>query len=206
MRILAILAHPDDEILWSFPILQDKGYEVAIVTLCCNAHKGIGALLSLQDVCRGNSVSFMGCPLQDNQFYRLPTRKAPFTLMRALELIRGNIDWAISEFQPEAIFTHNPWGEYGHGDHRLCFDVATRTNLPLILTDICIENKCHPSCNEMPLFWGQVFTPDKLLRSCTLDEVWYDQMKKIYESRNAWTWGGHEPVRETNLYLFGKGA
>ena len=205
MRILAVLAHCDDEIVVGWPILQPPGkHDVTLLPACRNIRKGDGPMLALQEVCDCNAMSLLECPLNANQFYRLPTRHEEFTLMSAVTVIESATAKAIEQVKSDAIFTHNPWGEYGHGDHRLLFNIVARMNYPMILTDICLRNACHPSSDEIPQFYRPLFQGP--IEHCSLDGDEYECMKRIYEKHNAWTWGGHEPVREAGLYLFGKGV
>jgi len=202
MRVLIFSGHPDDEILWFWPVLQGANHEVAVLAACRNAHKGAGPEWALKNVCAVNWAEYLGCVLEHNQFYRQPTRYIAPTLMDVVVQLRTAIQRAIDTFKPDAIFTHNPWGEYGHGDHRLCFEIASRFELPLLLTDMCQPNRCHPSADVIPAFYRRVFAEDEVVQAARLDEAWYEKMKGIYEKSNAWTWGGHEPVREAGLYLF----
>ena len=201
-RVLCILAHPDDEVLWAYPVLQAE-YEVGLLTVCRNAHKGGGPAHALAEVACANDITLFAPPLQDNQFYRLPTRYAHHTLPWAVERIQTALGAAIERFRPDVLFTHNPWGEYGHGDHRLVFNVVAQYE-NLWLADMCQWNRCHVSSDRVPAFYRPWF--QEPMMTCHLDERWYERMKEIYLKHKAWTWGGHEPVRQAGLYAFGKGA
>lgn len=207
MKVLCVTAHCDDEILWMFPVFQaPEQYELALLPLCRNAHKGDGPMQAVREVCNVNAITLFEPPLEHNQFYRLPTRYDPWTLRQAVNLIEAAIQKALDVFQSDALFTHNPWGEYGHGDHRLAFTIASHFDVPLLLTDICLANHCHPSTKEVPMFYRQVFMSGRATQHCQLDPLWYERMKGIYEQHDAWTWGGHEPVWQANMYRFGGNA
>ena len=145
----------------------------------------------------------MDLPRQETNFYRLPPRYADLVLPDVIDSFKSNIELAIELNKPDFIFTHNPMGEYGHGDHRMLFNLVSMFNIPLLLTDICFSNRCHLSSNHIPDIYREYLyymASDKSYRK--LDTSWYDTMKRIYEKRKAWSWGGHDAIKECNLYKF----
>jgi hypothetical protein len=210
MKILMVMAHPDDEVIFGWPVIQHHDHEIALLTLSHNRERhGPGASTALQVVCAENNIHYLSHPRMDNNFYRLPPRFEPVLLRHAIDHIRKTIQQAIDLVKPDCIFTHNPWGEYGHGDHRFVFSLVVGFGLPLLMTDICIPNVCHLSHEAVPGFWnkqymatGKIVTDVHNLPRHDLIESWYDEMKGIYEKHKAWSWSGHCPVKTCRLYRF----
>lgn len=207
MDILMVLAHPDDEVIFGWPIVQrakENNDQLFLLTLIHNREKyGSGPTGALAKVCDVNRIGEVKCARQETNFYRLPTRYTDVTLKKVCDDFTGQIGTAIEAIEPDFIFTHNPMGEYGHGDHRAVFNLVSTFHVPLLLTDICFYNKCHLSSNHVPDIYKEYFyymATEKY--HCKLDLKWYEEMKKIYEKHKAWSWGGHDPVKECNLYKF----
>lgn len=201
MKTLMILAHPDDEILWGFPIIQNNKDEVYLITLSDNHIKyGNGPRKALTEVCKANNINLIECFDIDTGFSRLPTRYESLTLPMVIEKYRNKINQCLKEIQFDYIFTHNPMGEYGHSDHRFTFNLVTEFNCPIMFTDVCFFNSCHLSTNETPDFWMRVLYESK--EEFKLDMNWYNWMKEIYENNKAWSWGGHNPIESCWLYWF----
>lgn len=207
MKILAVLAHPDDEVIFGWPIIQQlKGNDIYLITAGHNRNKYPKAEEALKQVCLVNDIFLVQGNRAETNFYRLPPRYADFTLPMFNDATTSMIAMALSQFQPDYIFTHNPMGEYGHGDHKLLFNLVASFDYPVLTTDICFYNKCHNSYNSMPrIYRDYMYEPARKKTTpihCVLDIDWYERMKMIYEQHNSWSWGGHEPIRECNLYKF----
>lgn len=83
------------------------------------------------------------------------------------------------------VFTHNPWGEYGHEDHVQCFralDVLRRE----IGFKLWVSNYC--SDRSLPLA-QQYFQPQhtEFVRLPT-DIVYAREVAQAYMNANCWTW------------------
>ncbi len=198
--ILGIYAHPDDEIIFGWPIFQ-SGEKVHILNISDNANTyGPAPWRALQEVCEANGATCETAGLP-NEFYRLPTRRSDFVLPTAIEQINVAIAAAIEKTGAKTVYTHNQWGEYGHGDHRLVYDIVIRhPDIEYIMTtDICQKNQCHLSTDEPPArIMHHLNTPARY--NCALDPNWYQANKQLYERHGAWSWSGHDVVSHCNLY------
>lgn len=203
MKVLMVMAHPDDEVIFGWPILlHPEEFEVSLLVLCENSHKGTGPMDALKEVCEVNNVSLLGSVMKENNFYRLPTREAERVLSQAVSDSLKQIQVSIDKCNPDALFTHNPWGEYGHGDHRFCFNLVSMFSLPLLMADTCFVDSCHLSSDSIPNIYKQFLFTDHW-RTDSLDTAWYERMQAIYQRHRAWTWSGHDPIVKTNLRFFG---
>jgi len=139
MKVLCIFAHPDDELIWGWPIIQDVEIERHLITISDN-HPGYGdkARKALEEVCKIAGIHLIECMNIQSEFYRLPIRNEPFTLPMLVEWIVKRVCEAVVSIRPDYIFTHNPFGEYGHGDHRLVFNILSSfIDVPIVFSDAC---------------------------------------------------------------------
>jgi LmbE family N-acetylglucosaminyl deacetylase len=211
MRILMILAHPDDEVVFGWPIIQSNDpdinlskNEVSLLTLSDNHGKrGDGPIKALTAVCRANSVELIDMKRVDSNFYRIPPRYSKPVLPMIVDHFRTTIQEAIRKTRPDFIFTHNPMGEYGHGDHRFVFNLVSTFDIPLMFTDICITNACHLCSNKIPgIFQKYLFTDNGEQQHYLLGTEWYNRMRAVYNHHNAWSWSGHDPIKECSVFVF----
>jgi hypothetical protein len=212
MKILMVMAHPDDELIFGWPIIQPEKRRlnaaqyglntVSLLTLSSNAAKyGQGPLDALRECCSLNGVELLESFRSDSNFYRLATRYADTMLTTIAKMFYTEIKAAIDSVQPDFVFTHNPMGEYGHGDHRFLFNLVSLFSVPLLLTDICFANECHLSSKEVPDIYSK-YLFRTCREPCTLDREWYGRMRAVYERHRAWSWSGHEPPERCFLYEF----
>ena len=203
MNVLMVMAHPDDEVLFGWPVLRSSKDSVSLLVLMNNRAKyGQGPSDAVFEVARDCGIEHTAVLNFETNAYRLPTRNATPTLRQVADDMRSHISGYVKTQRIDVIFTHNPMGEYGHGDHRLVFNLASMFGLPMMLTDICFTNPCHVSSHLIPRVYKHFYSLGERLCDCELDEAWYERMKAIYERRHAWSWSGHEPVHKCNLFLF----
>ena len=211
-KVLIVMAHPDDEIIFGWPILQDKTIEKKIL-ICssdyynddrawCKYRKealfSIGKKLNIETFC-------LDYP---SEFYRAATRptskdpeedgqnSGPYRQMRKVMADK------IMEMERDcdAVFTHNPMGEYGHIDHTLLFDIVLKNSTkPVIITNIVQpSNWSRAPSNTQKL--GKIYYSRLYKKDCILDKDLLQYCKKEYEKKNAWTWS-KPVVSKCNLYV-----
>lgn len=207
MNILMVLAHPDDELIFGWPVVQGRCLigtsidDISLLILSNNRTKyGEGPENALRECCEATQVNLLDLPRLDTNFYRTPTRYNNFCLQDVVKLFYSNVEKAIDLVKPDFVFTHNPMGEYGHGDHRFVFDIVSLFSISLLLTDICFANRCHLSSDKIPDIYAKFLFGGQIYKHCFLNMNWYEGAKSIYERHKAWSWGGHDIVKECNLY------
>jgi len=202
MKVLGIFAHPDDEVIWGWPIMQDNTIEKYLIIVSNNRPGYDSARAALEEVCKLTDIHFVACLNLPSEFYRLPTRYETFTLPMAIQRIVRTVNNALSEISPDYIITHNPFGEYGHGDHRLVFNVITSfiNEIDIVFTDACQSNKCHLSFDEIPMRIWEIYFLDRM-DEYKLDKSWLDVCSSIYKKHKAWSWDLPHVVPES-LRLF----
>ena len=200
-KVLGIFCHPDDEILFGWPVFQNKDYERHLI-ICCDDYSRRGSIRAscLRKVCKQENIRLVDVLSEDNDFYALPTRRADYLLTDATERIVKTLNRNILNLQPDYIFVHNPVGEYGHGSHRLLFELVSQSEMVqnLLITDICQESN-HRSHKMIPgIVWQNHYQHRQ--GSSKLDRSFYFRCKKIYDDANAWSWS-KSVIESCDLYL-----
>lgn len=205
MKVLCVFAHPDDEVLWGWPLLQDARNQRGVLAISDNRRLdnplwGDRSVQAFHELGKQEGW-FTFCGGMPAEFYRLPFRRAPVTLPDTVARIRQLIDKIVADFKPDIVFTHNPIGEYGHADHRLVFELVCTT--PAVrqvqFTDICIKNECHVSYKRIPdyLWECTVFFQNRKYEA-KVDMYFFERCRAVYQKHNAWTWN-HGIAVETGI-------
>lgn len=182
--ITLLVAHPDDEVIFGWPVLQR-----AKRIICCSSDLNnpdrqwckdrkkalyeIGSLLGIS----------VDCLDYNSEFYKVDARKG--------ELWKLSQDVLSLLQSAGSVFTHNPWGEYGHMDHILIHQVARASGKKLFYSDICVEAGWQP-CIPWPSLIKEV-------EFCTNDISFYERCKAIYERIGCWTWS-KAPIINARIY------
>jgi LmbE family N-acetylglucosaminyl deacetylase len=178
MRLMAVMAHPDDAEIWCGGTLMwhaDRGDEVRICTLSYtkDSQRGLEGKESAREM--GCQVEFLG--MQD-------------TAIRDSEEAVDLVWRCIESFQPDTIITH--WHDDMHPDHEATFRLVRRALLQVFLSETPIDIQsisrifCCDSMGSMGLHGP--FKPDRYV---DVTDSWDKKMAaiKIHQS---------QPVR---LYL-----
>ena len=212
-----VLAHPDDEILFGWPVFFDKNYHKKIIMCSTDANNKDRSWCShrknvMNAICENEKVEVEFID-NDSSFYKTQTRRpksapidetgdrmSPYRLM--CEEIVDRVKSQENDF--DYIFTHNPFGEYGHKDHLLLFDLMLKnTAKPILITDIVhrsnwsfYDKKSMESSSRInKLFYGKVFH-----ENCIIDNDKFNFYKNVYQQNNCWTWW-REEIKECNLFI-----
>ena len=119
MNILAVVAHPDDEILGcgaTLARLKREGHRIYSVILCAGAEARTDRPPQLERVA-AEAARMVG--VEDSALYRFPNVR--FNTVPHLEIVQA-IEEAIDRFRPDWIFTLHP-GDL-NVDHRVCHEAT----------------------------------------------------------------------------------
>lgn len=206
MRVLGVFAHPDDELLWGFPMMQYDDVDRYLMTVSDN-HDGYDyhAKLALGKVCKTAGIRLVECLGLPSEYYRVCVRHGSLTLMQdVVPTIVAHLRRALDEVKPDRVITHNPFGEYGHGDHRLLFNIVTTLpetdGVEVMFTDACQLNKCHLSFGSVPRRVREAYYRNRV-DEYTLNTGWFKPLRKIYEDHGAWSWTGHDVIEKVGVYV-----
>lgn len=193
-----IVAHPDDEVLWFGSILGrfdkivicfteaehwPKLGEARRLSLAEHTYKDRLVLLDLCQVRSHNKSQWpepketeYGLLLDKFPLFDGPYKEQSFRLTDALEPhIRGASN----------IFTHNPWGEYGHEDHvqvcRVATNLATKHKSRVWYNNY-VSNKSSALMRRYVQGFGQSYY------TMPVDVQKAREIADTYYRNGAWTW------------------
>lgn len=83
------------------------------------------------------------------------------------------------------VFTHNPWGEYGHEDHiqvfRVLEDLRAKKGFKLWVSNYC-------SNRSLPLAMTYFSASDIQYISRPTDKIYAEAVADVYRKHDCWTW------------------
>lgn len=83
------------------------------------------------------------------------------------------------------VFTHNPWGEYGHEDHVLCHRVVSDLR-DEIGFKLWMSNYCTPKSLRLARQYF-VDRPEQPIRR-NADKAYAQQISDLYQKHGCWSW------------------
>jgi len=195
---ILVVAHPDDEVLWFSSILDRVGKIVICFTDAEHwpelgearkrslAEHACRDRIELLDICQVKSHNKSSWPEPTETDYglrldRFPDFDAPYQaqarrLEQALEpCLKGAAN----------VFTHNPWGEYGHEDHvqvsRIVTSLAARYEKPIWYSNY-VSNKSSSLMRRYMHGFGQTYY------TMPVDTKRAREIADTYYRNGAWTW------------------
>jgi LmbE family N-acetylglucosaminyl deacetylase len=195
---LLVVAHPDDEILWFGSIVADVA-RIAICFLNDPAHPELAAAREqvlaehpLRDkiVCLGieepGAFNRAMWPRPESTKYGLRIVKDR-QIAKKYRLCYRQLKTQLAPMIGEAtsVFTHNPWGEYGHEEHVLVHRVATAL-AESGRKSVWYDN--HASSWSEDLMRIYLDKSERQVVRREVDESAMESIADIYRANNAWTW------------------
>lgn len=168
--ITVLIAHPDDEFLFAWPVLRRAKKIIACVDdmthptrQWCRRRKEafaeVGKLVGADTVCLRHDSGFV--------------HKSHKDLIAFVEEVRAQIADA------DVVYSHNGWGEYGHLDHILLHQIARMSGKRMLTTDICLQADWY---RVSPYWQG------KTVEHCVNDMKFHEECMRIYKSFGAMGW------------------
>lgn len=208
-----VVAHPDDEVLWLSSMLRHVGR----IIFC------FGDVFEQPQRSRARRTAVAEFPLEGLQYIGLPESGVKLAVdwtnprltstgiaiaeSTARQRYENNFPQLTAALRRaltgvETVYTHNPWGEYGHAEHiqvcRAVSDLQESLGYSVWVSSY-IGRKSLPLARALSLqiFWcvRKSLRPDrKLVR----------KIMRFYRHRGAWTWTiAHRwPSRETLYQLY----
>lgn len=196
-KSLIIAAHPDDEILW-FSSILDKvdGVVLCFLTSAHHPDWGIKRERSLKEHPRKNiyclglkeSGTFLGVDWDNpiiNEFGLEITnrslsdkdyKKNYYKLKQQFgKLLKGYHN----------IFTHNPWGEYGHPEHVQICQVIKELKKEMKF-NLWFSNYCSNKASKLMAYYLYRFNLEYV--TFKTNKALFNDIKDIYKRFDCWTW------------------
>lgn len=196
-KSIIVAAHPDDEILWFSSILS----RVDDIVLC------FLSVPSRPDWTAGRHQIIENHPLENVSCLRLQEAEvfhgvdwshpveADFGLQitepgRSDTVYKQNFESMTKRLRPllqgrRNVFTHNPWGEYGHVEH-----VQVYRAVKVIQQEEKFDLWFSTYCSNKSVLLMLDTLGDRVVRYETLrtDKELAGRIARIYKNHNCWTW------------------
>ena len=207
---IIICAHPDDEILWFGSILESVK-EITVCFLGCksNPQWKDGRKKSIYEYPL-RKISCIG--IDESETYNSANWQDPVITKYGLEIFNKRISDKIYKRNYYKlnkslknklkgycdIFTHNPWGEYGHEEHvqvyRVVKELQEEMRFNLWFPNIC-SNK------SLKLMSKYVDALDSEHVKFKTNNVIARDIKSLYEKNRCWTWFGDWEWFEEEVFI-----
>ncbi len=185
---LIIVAHPDDEAIWFSSIVEKKD---CVICVCFQNNQNLE-----------NNLKYTSKVFEIIEEYReytsmfwIQTIKTTNPQIfgkidiRTKDQLQSNLASIISILSPQKIYTHNPYGEYGHSEHKLVHEVLKQHWKNLLHFPIYgMEKDIH----SLPMIIEQKNIVDISFR---------EKLFNKYKSRGIWTGSKGEPYGEKDVFL-----
>jgi LmbE family N-acetylglucosaminyl deacetylase len=206
-----VVAHPDDEVLW-FSSIVGKVSRLIIAYEACDELPGLA---------RRRNAASAAYPLPNAIFLR---RAEPCSLSHVDWLNPVATDYGMALNRQEAheaearyrkahselradlarlldgvtdVFTHNPWGEYGHPDHVQVSRVVRSLGAQLGFRSYFSSYVAPRSARFATQFTANLHQ-DLLIAT---DRALADRIKALYLAHGCWTWHTEYVAPETEAFL-----
>lgn len=205
-----VAAHPDDEILW-FSSIIEKVKQVIV----CYIHqeskpvwsKGRTEVLANYPLSHMRSINLHLSDIFDWGDWRNPCI-TPFGMKiskKGVNRYKYEDNYRILKnelseiIRPYAhVFTHNPWGEYGHEEHVQVFRVVETLQSQMGFT-LWVSN--YVSNRSMPLMVNSLEKIDYGHFSKPTNKKLAAQIKNLYHQHGCWTWYSNFKWSEEDSFL-----
>ncbi len=208
---ILVVAHPDDEVIFASSILKFMDLIIICFGEIPNEKKissgRYSSIMELQK--KGYNIEFLKIRQSRELFFGPNWFNLSESINRdklGLNLYDYvNNNRKIKKFlkpmlkDASVVFTHNPWGEYGHMEHIQVFNIIknirSEYNYEIFITGY-VSNLTEKYSKE---FSSQI-QEEKLIRKSDLN-IFY-KFKKVYLKNNCWTW--HQKYKPPSKEYFYK--
>jgi LmbE family N-acetylglucosaminyl deacetylase len=200
-----IVAHPDDEIIFFSSILKNASKIVTCFGKSDDQNVNIGRQKLKTQMPLNN---FLFLDLVESAVFNSANWKHPNCITEGIEVKKNknayqenfqNLKLQLSKVinYGETIYTHNPWGEYGHEEHVQVFHaimaLATDLNLKIFVNSY-VSNKSY----SLMIMKQHLLSDEKHINTPDLELA--SVLKKIYQSNSCWTFYDNYCWPKTELF------
>ncbi|MBP1597969.1 MAG: hypothetical protein H6Q05_3346 [Acidobacteria bacterium] len=196
---IIVVAHPDDEVLWFGSLLREID-RVVIVFQDYDADPALGirrgkAIKELPFAVTCLAIPEAGSWLLADWFrpkispYGLALRVTPLSkhvssnYEKNFRSIRACLKRQLSSDMN--VFTHNPWGEYGHEDHVQVFRVIESLRAEIGFT-LHVSGYYSARSRTLAAYYTDCETISPICRS--IDSRYAHGIAELYKRHGCWTW------------------
>ena len=180
-NLYIVCAHPDDEVIFCWLVLKQASKIITVV----GSSKYDMTHPKWRDMVLEEMGKFLGIEVVNLHYEDC--------ICRLLQIEKEELFNRLKEVtkDSEIIFTHNEHGDYGHPDHKLVYQLVSRLNKRIMVSNITDFTK--DAINH-----ASVKVTGKEIKKCINDLDFYEKCHKIYDKNACWTWG-NPPIKEAIL-------
>ena len=193
-RSVIVACHPDDEAIW-FAGVAARVDAIVLIHGDSPIDPGIGrrrrvALAAHPDRGRLTALDIPEPGLFKRADWSRPELGLTFAdaecEKRAVETVGTLMQVLLPHLaDAEVVFTHGPWGEYGHEEHVL-LHIAVRNLAALVKFRVWCSNYSGPRNAHWPRRLADRFDTEPLAFAC--DRAWAEGLRDLYAENECWTW------------------
>jgi len=182
MENIIFAAHPDDEIIWFSSLI---GMKDTLLVICFDTIPFDKQQENLEHTDKFTKI------LKEYQknilviWLKTPKVVSPRIFgkvdNRVVEILKENIKTILNTLNPKKVYTHNPWGEYGHSEHIILHNILKEMRKDIIFPSIALDK-----ANERNEYTQNIYFIKPV---CTnrVDKIFQNRMIQKYKDSNIWT-------------------
>lgn len=193
-----IVAHPDDEVIFFSSILKRASQVIICFTDTQDIIVNIGRRHLKKKIPLNN---YLFLDLRESDVFNTGNWNNPTKFNDSLDLKSyQNLKIKLSKTikYGDTIYTHNPWGEYGHEGHSQTFraikSLQRKFNLTILVTGY-VSNK------SFNLMKSQQYLLSKDVQYRKINSKFSEKLKILYISNFCWTWNDGYLWPKTEIFL-----
>ena len=209
---IIVAAHPDGEVLW-FSSILDKVNDVIVCFLDAKRYPwwGVGRRKSLAQY----PIKSISClNIDSSEVFERADWKSPVTTKYGIKIVSEHIPESIEQYNSNYeklkqhlekqlrgyrnVFTHNPWGEYGHEEHvqvyRVVKDLQQQMKFTLWYSNYVSNKSFQLMLSHIERFCFE-YVAVETNRGLTKD------VTNIYKRNKCWTWFDDWECFKEELFL-----
>lgn len=192
-----VVAHPDDEVLWFSSLLERcKRVVVCFGPSASGSEPYDAGRAALMDSYPLSKVKFLRLP-QSDAYQEFNWKKPRTSVNGELLLAKPNLSYDANSVRltsilaeelrdEEVIFSHNPWGEYGHEEHVQVFSALRKLSKERPFEHF-VSSYCSNRSHTLMTRSMHMLARDGHLVLST-NGAMADRMKGLYSDFDCWTW------------------
>lgn len=195
-----VVAHPDDEVLWFSSIVPEVS-EIIVAFCDDTQHPPLGPnrraavtelpyKISLLEIVSSDSLRATNWrEPRETAFGVNLLSDTPPEISEHYEANYQRLYTQLSERLRgvDLVYTHNPWGEYGHAEHVQVYR-AVNTLADELGFSVRVNNYASQWSLPRLLTYCNGFVPDTAYDTRVTDRKLLSQVQAIYSRHDAWTW------------------